>query len=109
MPGVDGVAEHLAPGGLLQEPLDRAVLVGDDDAELERVLDRVQRQGGERRLALVEVHDGAKVDVGEDVARDDEEPLVELVAGVQHRARRAERRLLGGVDHADPSSEPSPK
>ena len=26
--GVDGVAEDLAPGGLLQEPLDRAVLAG---------------------------------------------------------------------------------
>ena len=35
--GVDGVGEHLPPGGLLQEALDPPVLVGDDDAELERV------------------------------------------------------------------------
>ena len=44
--------------------------------------------------------DRAEVDVGEHVARDDEEPLVELVAGVQHRAGRPERGLLGRVDHA---------
>ena len=43
-----------------------------------------------------------QVDVGEDVARDDDEPLVELVPGVQHRPGRAERGGLGGVDHADP-------
>src|SRR5581483_10428915 len=41
-PGVDRVAEALAPGGLLEEALDPAVLVGDDDSELERVLDRLE-------------------------------------------------------------------
>ena len=45
------------------------------------------------------VDDRAEVDVGEHVAGDDEEALVELVHGVAHRAGRAERRLLGGVDH----------
>ena len=53
-------------------------------------------------LLLVEVDHRREVDVGEDVAGDDEEPLVELVPGVQHRTGRAERRLLGGVDHAHP-------
>ena len=48
---------------------------------------------------LVEGDDLAEVDVGEDVAGDDEEPLVELVHGVADRAGGAERRLLGGVDH----------
>ena len=98
--GVDGVAEHLAPGRLLQEPLDRPVLVGDDDAELERVLDRLEGQGGQAPVGVVEVDDGAEVDVGQDVAGDDEEPLVELVLGVAHRTGRAERGRLGGVDHA---------
>ena len=37
--GVDRVREHLAPRGLLEEALDAAVLVGHDDAELERVVD----------------------------------------------------------------------
>ena len=49
--GVDGVAEHLAPRRLLEEPLDGAVVAGDDDAELERVLDRDQADGGQRRCA----------------------------------------------------------
>ena len=98
--GVDGVAEHLAPGRLLEEALDAAVVARDDDAELERVLHGLEADGGHRLLLLVEADDGRQVDVGEDVARDDEEALVELVHGVAHRARRAERRLLGGVHHA---------
>ena len=100
-PGVDRVAEDLAPRRLLQEAFDRAALVGDDDPELQRVLDRAERQGGQGALLLVEVDDGREVDVGQDVTGDDEEPLVELLPGVEDRAGRAERRLLGGVDHAD--------
>ena len=56
-PGVDGVAEDLAPGRLLQEPLDRAVLVGDDDAELEGVLHRLQGDGRQGALGVVVVDD----------------------------------------------------
>ena len=97
--GVDGVAEDLAPGRLLEEPLDRPVLVGDHDAELERVLDGLERQGGESPVGVVEVHDGAEVDVGQHVAADHEEALVELVLGVAHGAGGAQRRGLGGVDH----------
>jgi hypothetical protein len=52
----------------------------------------------------------AEVDVGEHVAGDHEEPLVELVHGVADRAGGAEGCLLGGVDGSDtPNSEPSPK
>ena len=40
--GVDRVGEHLRPGRLLEEALDAAVLVGDDDAELERVVHALQ-------------------------------------------------------------------
>ena len=53
-----------------------------------------------RLVLVVEVDDRAEVDVGEHVAGDHEEALVELVHGVAHRAGGAERRLLGGVDHA---------
>ena len=35
--GVDGVGEDLAPGRLLQEALDLALLVDDGDAELQRI------------------------------------------------------------------------
>ncbi len=105
-PGVDGVAEDLAPRRLLQEPLDRPVLVGDDDAELERVLHRLEGQGGQPPVAVVEVEHGAQVDVGQHVAGDDQEPLVELVLGVADRSGRPERCRLGGVDHADPELAP---
>ena len=44
---------------------------------------------------------GGQVHVGEHVARDDEEPLVELLAGVQDRACRAERGRLGRVRHVN--------
>ena len=44
---------------------------------------------------------GGEVDVGDDVAGDHEEALVELVHGVAHRTGGAERRLLGGVLDAD--------
>ncbi len=98
--GVDGVAEDLAPARLLQEALDAPVLTGDDDAELERVLHRAQGQRGQGVVLLVELQHGGEVDVGQHVARNHQEALRELVAGVAHRTGRAERRLLGGVDHA---------
>ena len=101
-PGIDGVAEHLPPAGLLQEALDAAVLTGDDDAELERVLDRAEGDGGQRRVLLVEGDDLGQVDVGQHVTRDHDEALGQLLHGVAHRPGRAERRLLGGVRHADP-------
>ena len=99
--GVDGVAEHLSPGRLLEEPLDGSVLTGDDDAELERIVDRLQGQGGQTAPAIVEVDHLGQVDVGEHVSGDDQEPLVELVAGVPDRAGGAQGGGLGGVDHAD--------
>ena len=77
--GVDRVGEHLPPRRLLEEALDAAVLVGDDDPELERVLDRLQPDRDRGALLLVELDDLAEVDVAERVARDDEERLVERV------------------------------
>ena len=52
---------------------------------------------------------GGEVDVGEDVAGDHDEALVELVTGVADRSRRAQGRLLGGVDHADAELRPVPE
>ena len=96
---VDRVGEHLAPRGLLEEPLDAAVLVGHDDAELERVVDGDEADRGRRALLAVEAHQRAEVDVAERVARDDEERVVELVPGEEDRAGRACGRLLDGVAH----------
>jgi hypothetical protein len=72
--------------GLLEEALDPPLLVGDDDPELERVLDRLEadRDGG--ALLLVDVDQLGQVDVAERVAGDDEEGLVEPVARQAHRA-----------------------
>src|SRR5262249_7880439 len=75
--GVDRVAEDLAPPRLLEEALDAPVLVGDDDAELERVLDRLEadRDGGVP-LAM-ELDELGQVDVAERVPRDDQRRVVE--------------------------------
>ena len=53
--GVDGVGDHLAPAGLLQELDDLLFLVGDDDSELERVLDRGEGYGGQGLALFMEV------------------------------------------------------
>ena len=75
--------------------------MGDDDAELERVLDVLERDRGRRAGVAVGLHERAEVDVGEHVAGDHEERVVELVDGVAHRTGGAEGRVLGGVTHAD--------
>jgi len=102
--GIDRVAEHLTPGGLLEEPLDPPRLVGDDDAELQRVRLAGQPDGDEGATLLVEPHHVSEIHVGERVAGDNEELIVlERVFRVLDAAGRAERHLLGGVlqRHAD--------
>ena len=54
-----------------------------------------------RLLLVVEREHLVEVDVGEHVAGDDEERLVEQVAGVADAAGRAERHRLVGVGHRD--------
>src|SRR5581483_2720008 len=98
---VDRVGEDLAPRRLLEEALDAAVLVGDDDPELERVLDRLEadRHGG--ALLPVRLDETRQVDVAERVAGDDEERVVEAARGEADRAGGAEWRLLDGVADVD--------
>ena len=99
--GVDRVGEHLSPGRLLEEALDPAPVVGDDDPEFERVLDRLEADRHRGALRAVEVDDLLQVDVRERVTGDDDERLVEPVAREPNRARRPERRLLDGVLDVD--------
>ena len=102
-PGVDRVREHLPPGRLLQEPLDPAVLAHDDDAELQRVRHPGEPDRDQGTVFLVRPDHGGQVDVGQRVARDDQERLVpQRILGVLHAARRAERRLLRRVLEAHP-------
>ena len=94
---VDRVREDLAPRRLLEEALHLAVLVGDDDPELERVVHRLEpdRDGG--ALLLVLGDERAEIDVAERVAGDDDERLVELPAGEPDRAGGSEGQLLDRV------------
>ena len=96
---VGGVGEHLAPARLLEEALDAAVGTGDHDRELEWVLDPLERDRRQRAGVLVSLDDRAQVDVGEHVARDHQERVVELLGRVEDGPGGAERRLLGGVSH----------
>jgi hypothetical protein len=99
--GVDRVREDLAPGRLLEEALDAAVLVGDDDAELERVLDRLEPDRYRCPPLTVRLDEPSEVDVAEGVAGDDEERVVEPPCSAFHRAGGAERRLLHRVADVD--------
>ena len=96
--GVDGVGEDLAPGRLLQESLDLAVVVDDDDAELQRIGHPRQRDRHEGVVVLVELNQIRQVDIGQRVPGDHQERLVpQRVLGVLHAAGGAEWRLLGRV------------
>src|SRR5713226_5640398 len=94
---VDGVGEDLTPARFLEEALDPALLVGDDDPELERVLDRLQADRDRGPAFSVELDEPAEIDVAERVAGDDEYGVVELAGGEAYRAGRAEGRLLDRV------------
>ena len=99
--GVDRVGEDLAPRRLLEETLDAALVVGDDDPELERVLDRLQADRHGCLLLPVERDEARQVDVAEGVAGDDEERVVEATGGETHGASRAERRFLHRIADVD--------
>src|SRR5207247_5532032 len=95
--GVDRVREDLPPRGLLEKALDAAILVGDDDPELERILDRLQADRDRRLALLVELDEAGQIEVAERVAGDDEERLVELVGREPHGSGGAGGRFLDGV------------
>ncbi len=95
--GVDRVGEDLAPARLLQEALDAALVVDDDHSELERVLHALEGDGDHRLALLVEVDHLGEVEVGERVAADDQEGVVEKVLGQPDGAGGARRRLLHRV------------
>ena len=98
---VDRVGEDLAPGRLLEEALDAAVVVGDHDPELERVRDALEADRDQRLLLPVEADQVAEVDVAERVAGDDEERLVERLLRELHGAGGAGGRFLDRVADGD--------
>ena len=96
-PRVGGVAEHVSPPRLLQEPLHPAFLVRDDDPELQRVLDALQRDRDRRASRLVDSHQLGEVDVREGVPGQHDEPVVQERPRVPDAPRGPQRLFLGGV------------
>ena len=95
--GVDRVGEDLSPRRLLEEALDAPLVVDDHDAELERVVDRLECDRRERAALAMEPDDLADVEVAERVARDDDERLVEQLLRIAHRSGGSEGLLLDRV------------
>ena len=108
-PGVDRVAEDLAPAGLLQEALDAAVLAGDDDSEVQGVLDPLQGDRDRRAVLLVELDQLGQVHVGERVPGQDQEPVVQQRLGVLDAPGRPQRLLLGHVGERHAQVGPVPE
>ena len=110
--GIDGVGEDLSPRRLLEETDDAAVIVGDDDAELERIGHALQRDGDVVAGFAMMAHQRREIDVGQRVAADDEERRAgqEVVRHLD-RARGAERRVLDDVVHlhAERAAVPEPR
>ena len=101
--GVHGVGEDLAPGRLLQEALDLALLVDDGDAEFQRIGHPRQADGDQRALFLVEIDELGEVEVGEGIAGDDEESVVlQRLLGVLDAAGGTEWLLLVGIGELHP-------
>ena len=91
------IAEHLTPRRLLQETLDVSLVVRHDDPVLEGIGDGVEHDGGVRPALLVCAHHRGEIDVGEGVAADHQEGVIEEVGGVAHTPRGPERPVLDDV------------
>ena len=95
---IHGVREDLAPGRLLQEPLDLALFVDDGDTEFERIGHTRQTDGDQRALFLVEVDELGEVEVGQGITGDDKESIVlQRLFGVLDASGGTEWLLLIGI------------
>ncbi len=93
--GVHRVREDLAPGRLLQEALDPALVVGDRDTELQGIRHPGETDSDQCVLAAVELDQFREVEVGQSVAGDHQKGVVlEGVLGVLDTPRSAEWGLL---------------
>ena len=91
-----------SPSAFSRNWLDAPLVVGRHDAVAGRVVDRVERQRHARAGALVLGELGGQVDVGQHVAVEHEQALLEhpLVEREAHRAGGAQRLLLDHVAQA---------
>ncbi len=97
--GIDGVAEHLAPRGLLEEAEDATLLVRDDDAVGERLLHPREHHGRLGALGAVEGHGGLEVEIRQHVSRHDEDRLAGLLRRESDSPGRAQVGGGGDVRH----------
>ena len=106
-PRVDRVGEDLSPRRLLQEAFDPAGLVGDHDAELERILDALESKRRHRPALLVEFDEAAQVDVRDGIPGDNEKRVVDEVLTELHAAGSPRRNLFHGVVELNPQVSPT--
>jgi len=95
--GVHPVRADGAPVRFFEELGDAAVFVANDCAVFERVGNGIDGDGGESADGEMVLDGGLKVEVGEGVAADDEEGVVEMGGGVFDTASGAERHLLDDI------------
>ncbi len=91
--------------GLLEELGDRAVVVVADEAEGRGVLDRIEAERGAGAAGDVLVHQRGQVEVGERVAVEREEAILEQVLGELDRARGAAGLGLLDVAQSRPAGD----
>ena len=99
--GVDGVGDDLAPARLFQELGNALRFVGDNNAELERILDRGQGDGGFCLVAGMEINSFSQVEVGQQISADNKERLVQIFLGSLYRpggSKILQRRNVGDFD-----------
>ena len=99
--GVDLVGKHFAPGRLLEKAVDGPIGIGDHHPVLEWVRHRGEDDRRGCALLLVVGHHLAQVDIGEGVATDHDEGLVEVFLGVLDTAGGAQWRILDHIGDVD--------
>ena len=104
MPALISLVGASSRGGFSTNAVTRPSLVGRHHAEGRRVGHRMERDGALRPALSVEGDEGAEVEVGEDVAVDDDEGVVDpsVRGGETHGAGRVEGFGLDRVGQADP-------
>ncbi|OPZ78030.1 MAG: hypothetical protein BWY79_00934 [Actinobacteria bacterium ADurb.Bin444] len=107
--GVDGVGEDLAPSRFFQEALDAPVLVHYDYTELQWVVHALECNCDHGFALPMEIDHSGEIEVGQRVAGDDHESVVENGGSVLDRARSAERALFNGIFDAHAQGRPVPK
>jgi hypothetical protein len=104
--GVDGVDANLLGLRLLPKGADASVPLGLDEAVGARVLDGREHDGRRRAALLVLTDDGLEVEVGQDVAVEDDRRLAQEVLGELVGAGRPHRLRLDGVVDLDAEVRP---